>query len=145
MSGVVRYLLDTNILSDLINRGRNGPVAAMLEGRTANVCTSIVAAAEIRYGVARKGSPSLAGRAETVLGTIPIAPLAAPADRYYGDIRALLTKRGTPIGPNDLLIAAQCLALNLCLVSANLSEFRRVPGLEIENWLDPHAVDNGVH
>lgn len=146
MTEIVRYLLDTNILSDLINRGRSSPVAAMLEGRAANVCTSIVVAAEIRYGVARKGSKALADRADAVLGEIPIAPLTAPADHRYGEIRADLERRGTPIGPNDLLIAAQCLASNLRLVSANLREFRRVPGLEVENWLDPQAaIGNGVH
>lgn len=60
-----------------------------------------------------------------------------PADRHYGKIRHHLTRQGTPIGPNDLLIAAQALAADLILVTANTREFARVPSLRIENWLNP--------
>lgn len=136
MSVAYRYLLDTNIVSDLINRGRTSAVSAKLDGAGAQVCTSLVVAAEIRYGVARKGSALLAERAEAVLRTIPIYALGEPVDRHYAEIRAHLERRGTPIGPNDLLIAAQCRALDLCLITANVGEFARVPGLDIENWLE---------
>ncbi len=140
----MRYLLDTSIPSDLITRGRNGPDAARFEGRSANGCTGILVAAAIRYGVARKGSKAPADRGRTVLAAIPIAPLTRPADHHYGAIRAVLVKRGTPIGRNDLLIAAQCLTLNLRLVSANRDASRRVPGLELEDRLDPHATGSVV-
>lgn len=135
MSDDATYLLDTNILLDLIRHGREGRIAAVLERRDAEIATSIVVAAEIRYGVARKGSKRLAERAETVLRSIEILPFGTPADRHYGEIRAFLERTGTPIGPNDLIIASQCRALDLTLVSANLNEFRRVPNLKVENWL----------
>lgn len=135
MSDDAGFLLDTNILSDLIRYGREGRVASALAERDAEVATSIVVAAEIRYGVARKNSKRLAERAEVVLAAITILPFGTLADRHYGEIRALLERAGTPIGPNDLMIAAQCRALGLTLVSANLDEFRRVPGLRVENWL----------
>jgi len=62
-------------------------------------------------------------------------PFEEPADLIYADIRATLEKSGTPIGANDLFIAAHALALNATLVTGNEREFRRVPGLEVENWL----------
>lgn len=135
MSNDPAYLLDTTILSDLIRHGRDGRAAAVLEQRDTEVATSIVVAAEIRYGVARKGSKRLAERAETVLRSIKILPFGTPADRHYGEIRAFLERAGTPIGPNDLIIASQCRALDLTLVSANFDAFRRVPNLKVENWL----------
>lgn len=137
MSVASRYLLDTNIVSDLINRGRTSVVSAMLDRFGSVVCTSIVVAAEIRYGIAKKGSALLAQRGDTVLKTIPLCPFGEPVDRHYAEIRVHLEKQGTPIGPNDLLIAAQARALDLCLVTANVGEFSRVPGLSVENWLDP--------
>ncbi|MDP4022292.1 type II toxin-antitoxin system VapC family toxin [Methylobacterium sp. NEAU 140] len=143
MSGAAHYILDTNILSDLINRGRDSAIRNVLAGLTGRVHTSVVVAAEIRYGVAKKGSRALAERVEAVLGTIPILPLAPPADLRYGEIRAELERSGRLIGPNDMLIAAQCLALDMHLVTDNGDEFRRVPGLTVENWLmrsgDPAA------
>lgn len=140
MSVAPRYLLDTNILSDIINRGRTSAVSAMLDKIGPLVCTSIVVAAEIRYGVAKKGSSLLAERAEAVLRSIPVCPLGDPVDRHYAEIRVHLERRGSPIGPNDLMIAAQCRALDTCLVTANMGEFARVPGLAVENWLDPSHV-----
>ena len=64
-----------------------------------------------------------------------ILPLETPVDRHYGAVRQQLARQGTPIGPNDLLITAQALALDLTVVTANVQEFSRVPGLGVENWL----------
>lgn len=72
---------------------------------------------------------------ERVLEALVIAPFAEPADQLYGEIRAELQRRGTPIGANDLFIAAHALALDCILVTDNMREFERVPGLRIENWL----------
>ncbi len=131
-----RYCLDTNILSSLIRLGRDSPVLARIsEVGEMQICTSVVVAAEIRYGVAKKGSPRLAREAEAVLGALTILPLEEPVARYYGAIRTDLERRGTPIGPNDLLIAAQCLAGDLTLVTNNGHEFRRVQDLRVEDWL----------
>jgi len=130
-----RYLLDTNIVSDLV-RHPQGTVA----GRIADVgedavCTSIIVAAELRYGAERSASYRLRERVDLVLSALEVLPLELPADRHYGELRQHLSMQGTPIGPNDLLIAAQALALDLTLVTANTAEFVRVPHLAVENWL----------
>ena len=129
------YLLDTNILSDLI-RNPFGPVAQRIEAVGAKaVCTSIIVAAELRYGCAKKGSPRLQARVEDILATIPVLPLEVPADADYGRQRVQLEASGQPIGGNDLLIAAHALALGLTLVTHNTREFSRTAGLQVEDWL----------
>ena len=129
------YLLDTNILSDLI-RNPFGPVAQRIEVVGAKaVCTSIIVAAELRYGCAKKGSPRLQARVEDILATIPVLPLDVPADADYGRQRAQLEASGQSIGGNDLLIAAHALALGLTLVTHNTREFSRIVGLQVEDWL----------
>ena len=133
---MVRYLLDTNILSDLL-RNPGGRVAQRLAiVGEATVCTSIVVVCELRYGAAKKGSPRLSGRVEALLGGLEILPLDLPASPHYAEIRLHLDRMGKPIGPNDLLIAAHALALDLILVTDNVYEFSRVPRLPLENWLD---------
>lgn len=130
----MRYLLDTNILSELI-RDPQGRIAIMIaEKGENNVCTSIIVAAELRYGVAKKQSPRLTAQVEAVLGALEVLPLEPPVDESYGDIRAELERRGQPIGANDLWIAAQCRTLGYTLITANEGEFRRVEGLAVENW-----------
>jgi tRNA(fMet)-specific endonuclease VapC len=131
-----RTMLDTNIVSDLI-RNPLGKVAAKLAADGDDgLCLSIITAAELRFGAAKKGSAELVARVEAVLGAVDIVPLDVPADHEYGRLRAELELAGTPIGPMDLLIAAQALVLRVTLVTRNLAEFRRVPGLKIENWLE---------
>ncbi|MBK8972408.1 MAG: type II toxin-antitoxin system VapC family toxin [Hahellaceae bacterium] len=135
MSGSLAYLLDTNILSDLV-RNPQGVVAAKIAraGET-TVCTSIIVAAELRYGAIKSNSAKLAQRIDTILSALEILPLETPADRQYASLRHHLTHQGTPIGPNDLLIAAHALANDLTVITANVGEFSRVPGLKVENWL----------
>jgi tRNA(fMet)-specific endonuclease VapC len=129
------FLLDTNILSDLV-RHPQGIVKRWIErvGEDA-VCTSIIAAAELRFGAAKRGSVALAAQVEKVLGAMRVQPLDPPADREYGRLRLHLEQTGQPIGPNDLLIAAHALALGATIVTDNQREFQRVPGLPVENWL----------
>jgi tRNA(fMet)-specific endonuclease VapC len=129
------YLLDTNILSDLI-RHPDGLVARRVEevGQK-EILTSIIVAAELRYGCAKKGSSKLLERVQGLLETIPVLSLDMPTDAQYGLIRAELEAAGQPIGMNDLLIASHALALGLTLVTDNTSEFSRVRGLKVENWL----------
>src|ERR1700728_4459589 len=131
----MRYLLDTNIVSDLV-RNPQGKVAQRIRrvGET-QVCTSIIVAAELRYGAEKKGSPRLAAQLEAVLGALVVLPFEPPADAAYGLIRTRLERAGRPIGGNDLLIAAQAVALGLTLVTDNEAEFARVEGLRWENWL----------
>ncbi len=132
---MTRYLLDTNIVSDLIRdpHGRvTKRIAALGESR---VCTSVIVAAELRYGAAKKDSPKLTAQLQAVLGALEILPFEPPADRVYGTLRARLEKAGLPIGGNDLLIAAQTLALGFCIVTDNEREFGRIEELSRENWL----------
>ena len=130
----LRYLLDTNVLSALI-REPQGPIAQRIAAAgEETVCTSVLVAAELRYGAHKSGSVRLAERVDLILSTLEILPLEVPADRHYGDIRQRLARLGTPIGPNGLLIAAQARSLDLTVVTANEREFARVPGLRVENW-----------
>ena len=132
----LRYLLDTNIVSDLVRNPR-GLVAKRLSYAGENtVCTSIIVAAELRFGAEKSGSERLRDRVELILSAMEVLPLEAPADRRYAEIRQFLEEQGQVIGPNDLLIAAHALASNLTVVTANTREFNRVPGLSVENWLE---------
>lgn len=130
-----RYLLDTNILSDLV-RHPQGVVARRIAsvGESA-VCTSIIVAAELRFGAAKRNAPRLTHQVEAILSAIDVLPLDEPADRAYAGLRWALEQAGQPIGPNDLLIAAQALASECALVTANVAEFSRVTGLQVVNWL----------
>lgn len=131
----MRYLLDTNIVSDLV-RNPQGKVAQHIRKvGEAQVCTSIIVAAELRYGAAKKNSPRLSAQLETVLGALEALAFESPADVEYGLLRTRLEKAGRPIGGNDLLIAAQALALGYTMVTDNEKEFARVEGLARQNWL----------
>ena len=129
------YMLDTNIVSELA-RNPHGTVAKRIAkvGPDA-ICVSIITAAELRYGCAKKGSPKLLAQIEAILAGVQVLALDVPADAEYGGIRAELEAAGQPIGPNDLLIAAHAYALDAVLVTANLREFSRVRALKVENWL----------
>jgi tRNA(fMet)-specific endonuclease VapC len=129
------YLLDTNIVSDLIRAPQGRAAARIREVGEALVRTSIVVSAELRFGALKKGSLRLAGRLEAVLAVLKVVPFEVPADAIYGQIRARLEQAGTPIGGNDLVIAAQAIALGDTLVTDNEREFGRVEGLSVENWL----------
>ena len=131
-----RYLLDTNILSDLM-RNPQGVIQQALSSRHTDddVFTSIIVAAEIRFGAAKRGSTRLAHQAETVLSGMDVRAFSIPAENAYADIRCALEGAGAPIGGFDMLIAAHALALDAILVTDNTREFERVPGLKIENWL----------
>lgn len=131
-----RFLLDTNILSDLVRRPRGKVAARIGEVGEATVCTSIIVAAELRFGAAKKNAPKLSAQVDSILAALEVLPFDAPADRAYAGMRWALEQAGTPIGPNDMLIAAQALAHDCVVVSANLAEFSRVAGLRVENWLD---------
>ncbi|HEB86600.1 MAG TPA: type II toxin-antitoxin system VapC family toxin [Gammaproteobacteria bacterium] len=135
MSGSFAYLLDTNILSDLVRHPQGMVAARITKAGEDSTCTSIVAAAELRYGAAKSNSAKLADRVDLILSALEILPLEVPADHQYAALRHHLTRQGTPIGPNDLLIAAHALASDLTVVTANVGEFSRVSGLKVENWL----------
>jgi tRNA(fMet)-specific endonuclease VapC len=131
----MRYLLDTNIVSDLVRNPQGKVADRIFKVGESQVCTSIIVAAELRYGAEKKQSPRLSAQLEAVLGALEILPLEKPADVSYGSIRAQLERAGKPIGANDLLIAAQALTLGCTIVTDNENEFSRVKYLRVENWL----------
>jgi tRNA(fMet)-specific endonuclease VapC len=133
---VSRYLLDTNIVSDLVRNPQGRVAARIAEAGESVVATSIIVASELRFGAAKKGSPKLSAQLEAVLGALPVLSLEPPADRTYGRLREALERQGTPIGGNDMLIATHALTLDRILVSNNQREFARVEGLQLVNWLD---------
>jgi tRNA(fMet)-specific endonuclease VapC len=131
-----RYVLDTNIVSDLV-RNPGGKAAARLRAvGDHGLAVSIITAAELRFGAAKSGSPRLLPRVEAILDTLDVLPFDVPADAEYANIRVELEALGKPIGPNDLLIAAHARSLGTTIVTANATEFSRVRGLNVENWLD---------
>ncbi len=138
----MRYLLDTNILSDVIRNPSGLVTARIRDVGEAQVCTSIIVAAELRHGAEKRGSPRLKAQVDAVLDRLDILPFKAPADAVYGILRNRLERAGQSIGSNDLLIAAHALTLDCAVVTANEREFARVEGLHCENWLRlaPHSI-----
>jgi tRNA(fMet)-specific endonuclease VapC len=132
---MMRYLLDTDVVSDLIRNPQGRVAEHIRKVGEARVCTSIIVTAELRYGAAKKGSPRLTTQLEAVLGALDVLSFEAPADAVYGLIRTRLEQAGRPIGGNDLLIAAQTIALGYTIVTDNEGEFARIEGLPRENWL----------
>ena len=131
----MRYLLDTNIVSALV-RDPHGPVTRRIRAvGDVEVCTSIIVAAELRYGANKRGSPRLIAQLEAILRALPVLRFEAPADSVYGVLRARLERQGQTIGGNDLLIAAHAAALGMTVVSDNERGFGRIAELRCENWL----------
>jgi tRNA(fMet)-specific endonuclease VapC len=132
---LTRYLLDTNIISDLVRNPQGKTAKKIAKRGEDNICTSIIVAAELRYGCAKSGSKRLIDAIEELLAEIEVLPFDVPSDVEYGGLRAELEAAGKPIGSNDLLIAAHAYAIGAVLVTANVDEFKRVRGLKVENWL----------
>jgi tRNA(fMet)-specific endonuclease VapC len=128
-------MLDTDIISDLVKNPQGKVAKRIARVGEHNVCTSIIVAAELRYGCAKSGSVRLLKAVEDLLGEIPVLPLDVPADAEYGGIRAELEAAGRPIGSNDFLIAAHAYATASTIVTGNVREFKRIRGLNVENWL----------
>ena len=132
------FLLDTNIISDLMKgerslaaqRGR----AAIQQGRVVSLCTSVVVQCDLLFGLLKRPSVRLQAAYDFEIARLQVMPLLDTVAPLYARLRQQLEAEGTPIGANDALIAAHALALNATLVSAD-AEFLRVPGLRVENWL----------
>jgi len=131
----VRYLLDTNACIDFLT-GRFPRVGERLLSLTpADVAVGSVVVAELRYGAEKSARSSENNRRlDRFFEDMPVVDFDARAASAYGSLRLHLEQEGTPIGPNDMLIAAQALAVRWVLVTDNVSEFARVQGLTIENW-----------
>jgi tRNA(fMet)-specific endonuclease VapC len=129
------FLLDTNVISELVRHPKGGVAEHIREIGDRNICTSIIVAAELRFGAIRRASARLSAQLDAVLGTIAVIAFETPADVVYGELRANLERIGRPIGANDLLIASHAVALGHTLVTDNEREFSRIDGLSVENWL----------
>jgi len=130
------YMLDTNIISDVIKHPR-GTVSQKIRTLPKNsACVSVIVAGELRYGAMKKSNDELTRRVEDILRKMAVFDLNYECSVFYGNIRADLEKKGLPIGANDLWIAAHALSLGLIFVTNNEKEFCRVDGLKMENWLN---------
>jgi len=129
------YMLDTNVVSDIIRNPRGRAATKADQIGEQRIFVSIVVAAELRFGIAKRPSPVFAEKIDDLLKMFTVVPLEPPVDRFYGELRNQLESRGIPIGANDMFIAAHALALGYTLVTDNMREFSRVKALRIENWL----------
>ena len=131
----MKYLLDTNVCVDYLSGRYPGVVRRVHGSPPADLALSSVVVAELRYGADRSGRPRANhARVDVLVAEVPPLEFDHDAAGAYGRLRAGLETAGAPIGPNDMLIAAQALSRGLVLVTDNVGEFRRVKGLKIENW-----------
>ncbi|KAF0285024.1 type II toxin-antitoxin system VapC family toxin [Spiribacter sp. 1M153] len=129
------YLLDTNIISALVRHPHGSTAQKIIDVGGHAVCTSIVVSSELQFGARKAGSERLQKQVDAVLSAIEILPLDQPVDVEYAKVRHHLESNGSVIGPNDMLIGAHARSLGMTVVTANEREFRRIPGLMVENWL----------
>jgi len=133
---LIRYLIDTNICIYIMNKRPIGIIHKFKQFDVGEIGVSTVTVSELQYGVAKSKNRRLnEQRVQEFLSPIEILPYDENATTIYGDIRLQLEKSGEPIGPLDLLIAAQALSGNLVLITNNEKEFKRVPKLKVENWV----------
>jgi len=131
----MRYLLDTNVVSAWAG-GRSQPLLnRLVQVPPADLCISALVQHELLYGFALTPGTKAESRTLRLLELLPILPFGAAEARRSALLRTGLTRRGTPIGPYDLLIAATALEHRLTLITHNLREFRRVEGLTAEDWM----------
>ena len=131
----MRYLLDTNICIYLINDRPASVRKRLLAREPGDVGVSSITVAELAYGVAKTNSRRNRAALEGFLLALEIAAFGYEAALAYGEIRSAVERKGTPIGPLDLQIAAHAIALDAILVTNNQREFARVAGLRLENWV----------
>ncbi|TVR96573.1 MAG: type II toxin-antitoxin system VapC family toxin [Trueperaceae bacterium] len=132
------YLLDTDTLSALVRDPAGAVVRRIATVGEETVATTPIVAGELRFGALRYGSAPLVERVEGLLARLQVLPLDDQVARSYADLRRALERAGTPIGPNDLWIAAHALAAERVLVTGKLHEFRRLSALAVEDWRDGH-------
>ena len=130
----MRFLLDTDICIYVINQRPPEVLAQFLANEEEGIGISAITAAELHWGVRKTGSARNQQALEKFLAPLIVADFDLAASRAYGEVRAALDRKGTPIGPLDTLIASHALALDVVLVTNNEREFKRVPGLEVQNW-----------
>ena len=130
----IRYLLDTNIVSFHIRQSSPTLQRRLKRIRADRVALSVVTEMEIRYGLARNPGLRVRPLIEAFLSGMTILPIDSKVAAVYARVRTTLEARGRPIGPLDLMIGAHARAIGATLVTANVGEFRRIPGLKIADW-----------
>jgi len=133
-----KYLLDTDVFS-LMVKGQDEAINARMQTLGKGEATlSVITTGEYFYGVAHAPVSALREkRAQRLIDFFGVLPLDAEVAASYGQIRADLRAKGTPIGPNDMWLAAQAKAQGLVMVTRNTREFKRVKGLKVEDWAAP--------
>lgn len=132
---MIRYLLDTSICVYVIRKRPARVIRKVQRKQVSEIGISSITLSELEYGVAKSVKPEQNKLALTeFLAPIEVLPYDDGAALRYGPLRAHLERQGTPVGSLDLLIAAHALSLECVLVTNNESEFKRIPGLKVENW-----------
>ncbi len=136
-------MLDTNIISHMMRDPTGQAAQRAMAHNQANanrpLYASVMVQCELEYGLTKRPSPRLDVAYQGVMASIDVLPITAEVATHYAQLRTQLEAMGTPIGPNDALIAAHALAMNATLVTGD-AEFLRVPGLQVENWLEVVAA-----
>jgi tRNA(fMet)-specific endonuclease VapC len=131
---MLRYLLDTNIVIYVIKR-RPPQARRLFNQHAQHMAISVITLAELLHGVEKSSNPAVnLAVVEDFCSRVEILAYSPKTARHYGDIRAALEREGTPIGVNDLHIAAHARSEGLTLVTHNTREFTRVPALQVEDW-----------
>lgn len=132
----MNYMLDTNICIYIIKRKPQAVLERFLRTKISQIGISSITLSELLYGVSKSSRPEQNQFALTqFIAPLEILPYDDQAAQFYGDLRAHLEKKGTPIGSLDMLIAAHALAVPCTLATNNEKEFNRVPNLKVANWL----------
>jgi len=135
---VLRYLFDTNICIYIAKQKPLHVLTKFEELVIGEAGMSTVTYGELFYGAQKSQHPQKnTTLLQELASLIPPLPLSTDVGKHYGQVRSKLEKSGTPIGNNDLWIAAHALSLNVILVTNNLKEFNRIPHLKLENWAQP--------
>lgn len=132
---MIKYMLDTNILIYTI-RKRPKKVRNAFKEYSDNLSMSTITLGELVYGAEKSSQPARnLADIEALAARVDVLPFDSQAAQHFGQVRAELAKAGKPIGPYDLMIAGHARSRGLILVTNNLREFNRVPGLRLENWV----------
>lgn len=131
----MKYLLDTNICIFALKTPSPALRQKLRATTPADIAVSAITAAELRFGADNSSRKKENHRIlDNFLDNFAVLTFDEPATRAYGEIRAVLRRKGKPVGPLDTLIAAHAISANLTLVTNNTRELRRVPGLSVEDW-----------
>ena len=132
----MKFMLDTNICIYIIKRRPETVLGRFASHPVGDIGISVITLAELEYGASKSTVPARNREAlEQFVSPLEVAAFDRPATLTYGRMRALFEKKGRPIGSMDMLIAAHALSLGARLVTNNVEEFQRVPGLRVENWV----------